>query len=37
MLEEMQRDYEGYQFSVKNVLMQAKRMPGSGVHGVVAT
>jgi chromosome segregation protein len=37
MLEEMQRDYEGYQFSVKNVLMQARRMPGSGVHGVVAT
>ena len=36
VLEEMQRDYEGYQHSVKQVLMQAKRLPGSGVHGVVA-
>ena len=37
VLREMQRDYEGYQFSVKNVLMQAKRQANSGVHGVVAT
>ncbi len=37
VLEEMQRDYEGYQFSVKNVLMQARRTGASGVHGVVAT
>ena len=37
VLTEMQRDYEGYQFSVKNVLMQAKRASGSGVRGVVAT
>ncbi len=36
VLEEMQRDYEGYQHSVKQVLMQAKRLPNSGVHGVVA-
>ncbi len=36
VLEEMQRDYEGYQHSVKNVLMQAKRTQNSGVHGVVA-
>ncbi len=36
VLEEMQRDYEGYQHSVKQVLMQARRLPGSGVHGVVA-
>ena len=36
VLEEMQRDYEGYQHSVKQVLMQAKRLPSSGVHGVVA-
>ena len=37
VLREMQRDYEGYQFSVKNVLMQARRQQNCGVHGVVAT
>jgi len=37
VLEEMQRDYEGYQNSVKQVLLQARRVPDSGVHGVVAT
>ncbi|MBO4886289.1 MAG: chromosome segregation protein SMC [Clostridia bacterium] len=37
VLEEMQRDYEGYQNSVKQVLLQARRTPDSGVHGVVAT
>ena len=37
MLEEMQRDFEGYQHSVKNVLLQARRSAGSGVRGVVAT
>ncbi len=37
VLEEMQRDYEGYQHSVKNVLLQARRSPDSGVRGVVAT
>ncbi len=36
LLREMQRDYEGYNNSVKQVLMQARRNPGSGVHGVVA-
>ncbi len=36
VLEEMRRDYEGYQHSVKQVLIQAKRMDNSGVHGVVA-
>ena len=37
MLREMQRDYEGYNNSVKQVLMQARRQGnGSGVHGVVA-
>ena len=36
VLEEMQRDYEGYQFSVKNVLLQARRTPDAGVRGVVA-
>ena len=36
VLEEMQRDYEGYQHSVKQVLLQARRLPNSGVHGVVA-
>ena len=36
LLKEMQRDYEGYQNSVKQVLLQARRTPGSGVHGVVA-
>ena len=33
----MQRDFEGYQHSVKNVLLQARRSPNSGVRGVVAT
>ena len=37
VLEEMQRDYEGYQNSVKQVLLQARRLPNSGVHGVIAT
>ena len=36
LLDEMQRDYEGYNNSVKQVLLQARRNPGSGVHGVVA-
>ena len=36
LLKEMQRDYEGYNNSVKQVLMQARRIPDSGVHGVVA-
>ncbi|MBQ8964721.1 MAG: chromosome segregation protein SMC [Clostridia bacterium] len=37
LLREMQRDYEGYNNSVKQVLMQARRLgQGSGVHGVVA-
>ena len=36
LLREMQRDYEGYNNSVKQVLMQARRLSGSGVHGVVA-
>ena len=36
LLREMQRDYEGYNNSVKQVLMQARRMQGGGVHGVVA-
>ncbi len=36
VLEEMQRDYEGYQHSVKNVLLQARRQANAGVHGVVA-
>ena len=36
VLEEMQRDYEGYYNSVKQVLLQAKRRGGGGVHGVVA-
>ena len=37
LLREMQRDYEGYNNSVKQVLMQARRLgEGSGVHGVVA-
>ena len=37
VLEEMQRDLEGYQNAVRQVLLQARRAPGSGVHGVVAT
>jgi len=36
LLREMQRDYEGYNNSVKQVLLQARRTPNSGVHGVVA-
>ena len=36
LLREMQRDYEGYNNSVKQVLMQACRLTGSGVYGVVA-
>ena len=36
LLREMQRDYEGYNNSVKQVLLQARRNAGSGVHGVVA-
>ena len=36
LLREMQRDYEGYNNSVKQVLMQARRLSGSGVHVVVA-
>ncbi|MBO4297711.1 MAG: chromosome segregation protein SMC, partial [Clostridia bacterium] len=37
LLREMQRDYEGYNNSVKQVLLQARRQGGqSGVHGVVA-
>ena len=36
LLKEMQRDYEGYNNSVKQVLLQARRISGSGVHGVVA-
>jgi len=36
LLKEMQRDYEGLNNSVKQVLLQARRMPNSGVHGVVA-
>ncbi len=37
LLREMQRDYEGYNNSVKQVLLQARRLgEGSGVHGVVA-
>lgn len=37
LLREMQRDYEGYNNSVKQVLLQARRQGAqSGVHGVVA-
>ena len=36
LLREMQRDYEGYNSAVKQVLMQARRLEGAGVHGVVA-
>ena len=37
LLREMQRDYEGYSNSVKQVLLQARRQgESSGVHGVVA-
>lgn len=37
LLTEMQRDYEGYNQSVKQVLMEAERRGGAGVHGVVAS
>lgn len=37
LLTEMQRDYEGYNLSVKQVLKEAERRGGSGVHGVVAS
>ena len=36
LLREMQRDYEGYNNSVKQVLLQARSRGGAGVHGVVA-
>ena len=37
LLREMQREYEGYNNSVKQVLLQARRQgESSGVHGVVA-
>lgn len=36
LLKEMQRDYEGLNNSVKQVLYQARRTQNSGVHGVVA-
>ncbi len=37
ILREMQRDYEGYQNAVRQVLVQAKRLPnGGGVRGAVA-
>ena len=36
LLTEMQRDYEGYQNSVKQVLMYANRTHAQGVRGVVA-
>ena len=37
LLSEMQRDYEGYNLSVKQVLMEAQRRGGAGVRGVVAS
>lgn len=37
LLTEMQRDCEGYNLSVKQVLMEAERRGGAGVHGVVAS
>jgi len=36
LLIEMQNDYEGYQHSVKQVLLHARKSGASGVHGVVA-
>ena len=36
LLKEMQKDYEGLNNSVKQVLYQARRTQNSGVHGVVA-
>ncbi len=37
VLEEMRRDYEGYQHSVKKVLQYAKKQKDTGMHGVVAS
>ncbi len=37
VLEEMRRDYEGYQHSVKKVLQHAKKQKDAGIHGVVAS
>ncbi|MBE5766885.1 MAG: chromosome segregation protein SMC [Clostridiales bacterium] len=36
LLLEMQREYEGYQNPVKQVLLKSRKDSGSGVHGVVA-
>ena len=36
LLVEMQNDYEGYQHSVKQVLLYARKSGAAGVHGVVA-
>ncbi|MBQ3668444.1 MAG: chromosome segregation protein SMC [Clostridia bacterium] len=36
LLNEMQRDYEGYNLSVKQVLKEAERLKLTSVHGVVA-
>lgn len=36
LLTEMKNDYEGYQHSVKQVLLHARKSGSSGVHGVVA-
>ena len=36
LLGELQRDYDGYNMSVKQVLREAQRRGGAGVHGVVA-
>ncbi|MCR4576797.1 MAG: chromosome segregation protein SMC [Clostridiales bacterium] len=36
LLSEMQRDYEGYNSSVKQVLLEARRRGMKSVHGVVA-
>ena len=36
LLTEMQNDYEGYQHSVKQVLLHARKSGATGVHGVVA-
>lgn len=36
LLSEMQRDYEGLNNSVKQVLRQSRGIPNSGVHGVIA-
>ena len=37
MMEAMRRDFDGYQNSVKQVLLQARREGGAGVRGVVAS